>query len=135
MAEEIIPTVLTAQHPIGIPWRLKTEELITDGQWRMLMAIMDAVLPSVQRESAAPRRRSRSKAYISEARYREAVSLLRRDTVVLDSVSEQDLDKYLSERPTEDLLFQQVLKGMLHHLPPETKSSLFRILYILRYVH
>lgn len=133
MTEEA-PTASRTQRPIGIPWRFKAGELMTYTQWRMLLAIMDAVLPSVQRESAASGRKSRSKTYISEAKYREAVSLLRRDTVVLDSASEEDLDKYLSERPTEDLLFQQVLKSMLHHLPQETKSSLFRILYILRCV-
>lgn len=133
MAEEV-SAVLTTQRPVGIPWRFKTEELLSDKEWRMLMAIMDAVLPSVERESMATRRRSISKAYISEARYQEAVARLKRDSVVLDSASEEDLNKYLSERPTDDLLFQQVLKGMLHHLPLETRSLLFRVLSILRCV-
>lgn len=132
--DQEVSTVLTAQRPAGIPWHLKTAEIIPDGQWRMLLAIMDAVLPSVQRESAAPGRKSPSKAYMSDTRYQDAVSHLRRDTVVLDSASEQDLDKYLSERPTDDLQFRQVLKGMLHYLPQETRSLLFRVLYILRWV-
>lgn len=97
----------------------------------MLLAIMDTILPSVQRESTAPRRKRLSRAYISDTRYQEAVSHLRKDTVVLDFASEQDLDRYLSERPIDDLLFQQVLKGMLHYLPHETRTLLFRILYIL----
>ncbi|KUI70069.1 Long-chain-alcohol oxidase FAO2 [Cytospora mali] len=130
MAEEA-SEVLTAQRPTGIPWRFKTEEIIPDRQWRMLMAIMDAILPSIQRESTTLGRKSLSKAYISDSRYQEAVSGFRRDTFVLDSASEQDLDKYLSERPTDDLLFQQVLKGMLHYVPQETRSILFHILYIL----
>ncbi|ROW04836.1 hypothetical protein VMCG_04808 [Cytospora schulzeri] len=92
---------------------------------------MGAILPSIQRESTAPRRKSLSKAYISDTQYQEAVSHLRSNTVVLDSASEQDLDKYLSERPIDDLLFQQMLKGMLHYLPPDTRSTLFRVLYIL----
>lgn len=133
MATEI-STVLTAQRPAGIPWHLKTADIIPDDQWRMLLAIMDAVLPSIERESTASRQGSRSKAYISDTRYHEAVSRLRKDTVVLDAASEQDLDKYLCERPTDDLLFQQVLKGMLHYLPQETRSLLFRVLYILRCV-
>lgn len=100
----------------------------------MLLAIMDTILPSVQRESTAPRRKRLSRAYISDTRYQDAISHLRKDTVVLDFASEQDLDRYLSERPIDDLLFQQVLKGMLHYLPHETRTLLFRILYILRYV-
>lgn len=133
MAEEV-STELTVQRPAGIPWHLKTTDIIPDGHWRMLLAIIDTVLPSVQRELASPRHSSRSKAYISDTRYQEALSRLRKDTVILDSASEQDLDKYLSERPSDDLLFQQVLKGMLHYLPQETRTSLFRVLYFLRCV-
>ncbi|ROW11800.1 hypothetical protein VPNG_04976 [Cytospora leucostoma] len=130
MAEKV-SAVLTAQLPAGIPWRLKTAEVISDDQWRMLIALMDTVVPSVQRESTAPRRKSLSTAYISENRFREAVSHLKKDTVIFDTASEQDLDRYLSEKPSDNLLFQQVLKGMLHHLPPEKRLQLFRVLAIL----
>lgn len=132
---EKVSAALTAQLPAGIPWRLKTAEVISDDQWRMLIALMDTVVPSVQRESTAPRRESLSTAYISETRFREAVSHLRRDTVVLDAASEQDLERYLAEKPSDSILFQQVLKGMLHHLPPETRSQLFRVLSILRWAN
>lgn len=130
---ESIPNVLSAQKPAGIPWRLKTAELMPDAQWRMLLAIMDTVVPSIQKESAAPKRKSRSIAYISDARYQDALSHLRKDTILLDNASEEELDRYLSDRPTDDLLFQQVLKGMLHHVPQELKTLLSRVLYILRY--
>ncbi|KAK7733975.1 hypothetical protein SLS53_007970 [Cytospora paraplurivora] len=88
---------------------------------------------AVERESTTPRRKSLSTAYISGTRFREAVSHLQKDTVVFDTASEQDLDRYLSEKPSDNLLFQQVLKGMLHHLPPEKRSMLFRVLSILSY--
>lgn len=131
---ESIADVLAVQRPAGIPWRFKTAELMPDGQWQLLMAIMDAVLPSIQRESTAPRRKSRSTAYIPDTRYQDAVSHLKKNTIVLDHASEQDLDRYLTERPTDDLLFQQVLKGMLHHVPEELMTLLSRVLYILRSV-
>lgn len=99
----------------------------------MLLAIMDAVVPSIQKESTAPKRKSRSIAYISDTRYQDAVSHLKNNTVLLDAASEEELDKYLSDRPTDDLLFQQVLKGMLHHVPPDLSTLLSRVLYILRY--
>lgn len=130
---ESISDILAVQKPAGIPWRLKTAELMPDAQWRTLMAIMDAVVPSIQKESTAPKRKSGSIAYISDSRYQDAVSHLRKNTILLDNVAEEELDKYLSDRPTDDLLFQQVLKGMLHHVPPELQTLLSRVLYILRY--
>lgn len=130
---ESITNVLSVQKPAGIPWRLKTAELMPDAQWRMLLAIMDAVVPSIQRESTAPKRKSRSIAYISDSRYQDALSHLKKDTVLLDLASEEELDKYLSDKPTDDLMFQQVLKGMLHHVPEELSTLLSRVLYILRY--
>ncbi|KAK2598771.1 hypothetical protein N8I77_012159 [Diaporthe amygdali] len=128
---ESISEILAVQKPAGIPWRLKTAELIPDAQWRMLLAIMDAVVPSIQRESTAPKRKSRSTAYISDSRYQDAVAHLKKNTVLLDHASEEELDKYLSDRPTDDLLFQQVLKGMLHHVPEDLMTLLSRVLYIL----
>lgn len=128
---ESISDILAVQKPAGIPWRLKTAELMPDAQWRTLMAIMDAILPSIQKESTAPKRKSRSIAYISDSRYQDAVSHLKKDTIVLQTASEAELNKYLSDRPTDDLLFQQVLKGMLHHVPPELQTLLSRVLYIL----
>ena len=130
---ESISEILTVQKPAGIPWRLKTAELMPDAQWRMLLAILDAVVPSIQRESTAPQRKSRSIAYIPDARYQDAVSHLKKNTVLLDHASEEELGKYLSDRPTDDLLFQQVLKGMLHHVPDDLTTLLSRVLYILRY--
>lgn len=128
---ESISEILTVQKPAGIPWRLKTAELMPDPQWRTLMALMDTVVPSIQKESTAPKRKSRSIAYISDSRYQDAVSHLKSNTIVLDNASEGELDKYLSDRPTDDLLFQQVLKGMLHHVPPELQTLLSRVLYLL----
>ncbi|POS78539.1 hypothetical protein DHEL01_v203071 [Diaporthe helianthi] len=128
---ESISDILTVQKPAGIPWRLKTAELMPDAQWRTLMALMDAVVPSIQKESTAPRRKSRSTAYISDSRYRDAVSHLKSNTILFDKASEAELNKYLLDRPTEDLLFQQVLKAMLHHVPPELQTLLCRVLYLL----
>ncbi|KAG8157425.1 hypothetical protein KVR01_012809 [Diaporthe batatas] len=126
-----IADMLTVQKPAGIPWRLKTAELMPHEQWRTLMALMDTVVPSIQKESTAPKRKSRSIAYISDSRYQDAVSHLKSNTILLDNASEDELDKYLSDRPTDDLMFQQVLKGMLHHVPPELQTLLSRVLYLL----
>jgi hypothetical protein len=130
---ESVSDILAVQKPAGIPWRLKTAELMPDAQWRTLMAIMDTIVPSIQRKSIAPKRKSRSVAYISDRRYQDAVSHLKKNTILLDSAGEAELDKYLADRPTDDLLFQQVMKGMLHHVPPELKTMLIRVLYLLRY--
>lgn len=101
----------------------------------MLYAIIDAILISVHKESTAPRRRSRNVSYISDQEYQNFVSRLKKDTVILDHSSIEDLDKYLAEKPSDDLLFQQLLQGMLLQLPQDKMKLLSGVLWALnRYI-
>lgn len=124
---------LTTQLSTGIPWDLKHAELMPHAQWRILLAIMEAVVPSVQRQAPGTRK-SRSIAYITKEQHDEAVGHLKSNSIVLDSASTDDLDRYLAENSSEQVLFQQVMKGMLHRIPLETRSLLTRIFYLLRCV-
>lgn len=116
----------------GVPHRLKITEAMTDNQWRTLLAIMDTIIPSIQRESKAPKKKSLSVAYISDERYDSAIDNLRRNTVLFDNNSEEEIEGVLAENPSDDILFQQQLQGMLLTIPQQTKRQLLLVLSIMR---
>lgn len=123
---------LTTIAPTGIPWRMKTTEALGPGEHRILYALLDAILVSVQKESTAPKkRRSRNIAYIPDEDYDKFVSRIKTDTVVLDHASVEDLEGYLAERPSKDIVFQQLLQGMLLQLPQAKISLLANALWAL----
>lgn len=127
-------SLLPAVVPTGIPHRLKITEVMAPSEWRTLLAIMDTILPSVQKESKAPRKKSLSVAYISDEKYDAALAHLKKNTIVLDTASEDDVERYLADKPSDDIIFQQMLQGMLLSLPLQTKNLLVTVLKVLRYV-
>lgn len=133
MADESA-TALTAVKSWGLPHRLKVTELMDDTQWRTLLAIMDTIIPSIQRESRAPRKKSLSVAYISDARYNAAMDNFRKNTVLFETSSEQEIEAVLAQKPSDDVAFQQQLQGMLLTIPPDTKNQLLGVLKVMRYV-
>lgn len=134
MADESSPTALAAVKPMGVPHRLKMTEVMNDSQWHTLLAIMDTIIPSIQKESQAPRKKSLSVAYISDKRYNAAIEHLRKNTVLLEASSQEQVESVLAEKPSDDLAFRQQLQGMLLSLPQQTKNQLLMVLTVLRYV-
>lgn len=128
-------TALTAVKPTGVPHHLKTAEVMNDTQWRTLLAIMDTIIPSIQRESQAPRRKSLSVAYISDQRYNAAIENFRKNTVLLETSSEAEIERVLAEKPSDDIAFRQQLQGMLLTIPQQTRKQLLLVLSILRYTN
>lgn len=128
-------TALTAVKPTGVPHHLKTAEVMNDTQWRTLLAIMDTLIPSIQRASQAPRKKSLSVAYVSDQRYSAAMENFRKNTVLFETSSEADIERVLAEQPSDDVAFRQQLQGMLLTIPQQTRKQLLLVLSILRYVH
>lgn len=122
---------LTQVRPTGIPWRAQVTAAMGENEWRMLLALMDTVLPPIQRESTAPDDRSIDVSYISDDAHRDFISHLRDNTIILDSASPEDLDEYLALKATDEALFQQTLGGMLLQLAPATRNLLTTVLRIL----
>lgn len=122
---------LTTVMPTGIPWRMKVTEALGPGEYRILYALMDAILVSIQKDSKAPKRRSRNVLYIPDDEYQKFFTRVKNDTVILDHSSLEDLENYLAERPSKDILFQQLLQGMLLQLPNAKISLLSRVLWAL----
>lgn len=123
---------LTVVQATGIPWRFKVTEPMGPSEYRMLYALMDAVLVSIRKESKAPRkRRPQNVTYIPDDEYNKAVSRLKKETVILDHSSEEDLEDYLAEKPSDNLIFRQLLQGMLLQLPHAKINLLSWVLWAL----
>lgn len=122
---------LTTVMPTGIPWRMKVTEAMGPGEHRILYALMDAILVSIQKDSTAPKRRSRNVLYLPDDEYQKFFTRVKNDTVLLDHCTLEDLEGYLAERPSEDILFQQLLQGMLLQLPSAKITLLTRVLWVL----
>lgn len=128
MADAPPPTAVKA---LGLPHRLKVAELMSDTQWRTLLAVMDTIVPSIQRASRAPRKRSLSVAYVSDERYDAAMANLKKNTVLLDANAEADVHDVLAQKPSDDVAFQQQLQGMLLTVPPDARNQLLGVLTLL----
>ncbi|CAN8101513.1 unnamed protein product [Discula destructiva] len=122
---------LAAVTPTGVPWRIKSAELFKPHNLDMLYAIMRAIVPPVVRESKIRGRRKLGTVYISDEEFHKIVAQLKKNTVVFDSASEEDLEVYLAESPSDSVVFRQTLQGMLIDLPPETKGLLVSVLSTL----
>lgn len=127
MADELSTVI-----PTGIPWRMKTTEALGPSEYRILYAFLDAILVSVQRDSTAPKkRRSRNVSYIPDDEYQKFFARVKKDTVILDHSSEEELERFLAEQPSKDLLFRQLLQGMLVQLPQAKIGLLSKVLWAL----
>jgi 3-methyladenine DNA glycosylase AlkD len=84
-------------------------EAFTPEQWTILLAIMDAVIPSVRRETDAGDKISQYT--ITDVEYNKTVDHLKR--TVVDTPDSQSLEEYFLERPSENPRFQDLLKRTL----------------------
>lgn len=123
---------VAAVTPTGIPWRVKTAELMETQHLDMLYAILKAAIPPMVRESKLRGKKRLDTVYMSDGEFQAVVTHLRKTTVVLNSASEEDLEQYLAESPTDHIVFRQTLQGMLLDLPPKTRGLLSFALHNLR---
>jgi hypothetical protein len=104
-------------------------EAFTPNQWTTLLAIMDALIPSVQRDSTSTDEISQYT--ISDAEYNMMVDHLKKTLV--EAPDSEALDEYLQERPSEDPKFQDLLKRtLIHYSPDDVRKGLAFILSTLK---
>lgn len=119
--------------PTGIPWRIRTGEVMAPQHMDMLYAILRAVVPPVVRESKARGRKKKlGTLYMPDEDFHKAVARLRKNTVILEAATEEDFESYLAESPTDSMAFRQTLQGMLIDLPPGPKGLLVKVMAALR---
>ncbi|KXX78247.1 Long-chain-alcohol oxidase FAO2, partial [Madurella mycetomatis] len=118
---------LTAPRPVSLP---EASSFLSDGQWAVLMALMDTVAPAICMQGSDAKDQDPATIYLPSSQYSETAAALRRASSPLDHPSEL-LEAYLAERPSDNPLFAQVLASVLSNLPPNKKRELRYLLSIL----
>lgn len=94
------------------------------------MSIMDTVIPSVRRESSASPS-APGRLTISDARCNTAADKIRK--TVVDAPSNEALEAYLNERPSENADFQDLLRRTLvYYVRDDARKSLGFVLSALK---
>jgi hypothetical protein len=116
-----VPTGLVASPPPG---------LVSDAQYRVLMAFMDTIVPSVQRQP------EQSKPVASSGDGDLAVSPAVYSGIKADlekyGTDTSTLDAYLDEKPSSIPLFGQLVMIVLGGLPEDARGPLLMVMGLLR---
>jgi hypothetical protein len=126
----LIGSTQAALAPLTIPLpHLPEGEPFTADQWTTLLAIMDAVIPSVQR--GAESGSSTTQQTISHAEYNTTVEDFKK--AVVGTVEDKTLDEYLSEKPSEIPRFRALLKrSMVSFSREDVRKNLALVLSALK---
>jgi hypothetical protein len=105
-------------------------EPFTEANWTLLMALMDTVIPSIQRKSSSKRELNRRA--LPDADYNAAVDRIR-GTIV--NIPDGDLlDTYLDEKPSSIPRFQELLRmTFLQYVREDGRKAMAFILSALKY--
>ena len=105
--------------------------------WKTLMAIMDTVAPSIHPAESLPssvdEHTKISTVSLLKEEYEASLASLRQYAAPTeDSLKQQDLfEAYLAEKPSENPVFEALLKNILTHIPPAKKRKLEMVLSLL----
>lgn len=128
-------SVTTEAAPLAAPRAVDlppANEFLSECQLKVLMALMDAAIPAVRAQESSPQPRNQdvSALYLPSKQYSELATKVRAAVSPLDPSSDM-VEAYLSERPSDNLLFAQVLKCILSGLPPSKQRELRILLTVL----
>lgn len=132
MASETAVSTLTMPKPVDFP--PLAGDPVSPESWNTLMAIMDAVVPSVQRGTdSLPPAVSIATVNIPKGEYEASLASLRQYAAPSeDRLKQQDLfEAYLAERPSENPVFERLLRHILSNIPPAKKRKLEMVLSLL----
>lgn len=108
---------------------LPRKDPLTPAQWRILLAVADAVIPSVKPISTAD---SKIEVAVVDDEYSTAVSALRALTPEDDPDAETAAKEYLAENASSNPLFKLELQRVIAmYMPQSTRKQLTTILSIL----
>lgn len=123
MAE--IPAAITSPRSVGLPEAPSTDPL-PEAQWHTLMAVMDTVMSSCQKNEP----RDVDATALSDAEYEKTTTHLRQNTS-LDLSDTSTFDAFLAEKPSDIPLFQEILKRMLAGFPHDKLATLQSVLSLM----
>ncbi|KAK3391379.1 hypothetical protein B0T20DRAFT_77893 [Sordaria brevicollis] len=132
MASETAVSTLTMPKPVDHP--PLAGEPVSSESWKTLMAIMDAVVPSVQQGAdSLPPAVSISTVNLPKEEYQASLASLRRYAAPSeDRLKQEDLfEAYLAEKPSENPVYERLLRHILLNVPPAKKRKLEMVLSLL----
>ncbi|KAH3907379.1 long-chain-alcohol oxidase [Parastagonospora nodorum] len=123
-----LPTQAVSPKATPLP-PLPSEDPLTAAQWKTLLAISDAVIPSIKPASVA---NARVEIAVADNAYSTAVSALRALTPEDDPSAETAVTEYLAENASSNPAFKEELQRIFAmYMPQSTKKELFMVLNIL----
>ncbi|KAK4143387.1 uncharacterized protein C8A04DRAFT_37399 [Dichotomopilus funicola] len=126
---------LSAPVPIDLP---QGDEFLSESSWRVLMALMDTIIPEIRLQEAsqtppttpAAKARDLSTVHLPSNEYSAAAGTLRR-AASPGQIETDAIEAYLAERPSANPAFVEIIHSMLHNLPPSKKRELKIVLSVL----
>lgn len=112
---------------------LPSEDPLTAAQWKTLLAISDAVIPSIKPVSVA---NARVEIAVADNEYSTAVSALRALAPDDEPNAETAVREYLADNASSNPAFKEELQRIFAmYMPQSTKKELLMVLNILEYVN
>ncbi|KAI0179950.1 long-chain fatty alcohol dehydrogenase [Hypoxylon sp. FL1284] len=117
---------LAAPIPTQLP-ELKPGPYLTETQWRILLALIDAVVPSIVVESRA--KGGQNQLRISSSQCAEAYERTKRS--MKHSPDYETFQQYLEARPLDNPRFLRLIKATIQSVPLSTRNQLGTVLSII----
>ncbi|KAI1777630.1 long-chain fatty alcohol dehydrogenase [Hypoxylon cercidicola] len=117
---------LVAPIPTPLP-ELKPGTYLSETQWQVLLALIDAVIPSIVVESEARDRKSQLP--ISKSQYEEAYERTKRS--MKQPPDRAKFQQYLEARPLDNPRFLRLLKRTIQRVPDSSRKQLGAVLSII----
>ncbi|OTB08028.1 hypothetical protein M426DRAFT_317536 [Hypoxylon sp. CI-4A] len=106
---------------------LKPDAYFSETQWLTLLALVDAIVPSIAPESKVVDRQNQL--FISQPRYNEAYESIKRQ--MKHAPDREKFQKYLESRPVDNTVFRRKLKRVLQAVPNTDRKRLGGILDLI----
>ncbi|KAL6351779.1 hypothetical protein LRP88_14927 [Fusarium phalaenopsidis] len=119
------PAAMAGPSSVGLP-EAPNPDPLPEAQWHTLLAVMDTVVCSCQRNEP----RDVDATALSDAEYEKAMVHLRQNTS-LDLSDTSTFDAFLAEKPSEIPLFRDILKRMLAGFPHDKLATLHSVLSLI----
>lgn len=101
----------------------------TPAQWDILLALMDTIIPSIQRGPTKVQKATHL--VVADAEYDNSIRVVKK--VVAGNPDDEALDKYFNEKASDSPQFQALLKRALgQDIPEESRKGLAFVLSTLK---
>lgn len=116
----------TGPTPPALP-PVPSGDYFNETQWTVLMAILDAVIPSIAAASTVTDEKTHRS--VDDGEFKSATSL--GQSKLVSPLSDAALKAYLEDRPSASPEFMDILRRTLSTIPPPARNKLGSVLHAL----